>query len=296
MIGSRGPTLHGGPSLPRYPGVVSGFVFKLIRESLGFTQAHLAARLGMDIASVQGWESGRRPLAALRTVDLLRLRFRLLHWGARPTLLDTLQDAIQADLIITDIAQPGEANGHPLGAVVHQCRLSSLITWPLTGIVPTPVRHLATVPVRRRGPVPTQPTLTERERAGFFDHLHVIADTHHHDNNPLARRQAIYLLGFDTRSTTAEWLRAKQLYALQHAKRHDSVPSWIIVRSSAVALAYGVTATPCGPTSTTHWLPTRQTKSTSTTGLIGWARSTPPKSMTSSCTRLTHVVGAEFDC
>lgn len=34
-------------------------------------------------------------------------------------------------------------------------------------------------------------------------------------------------------------VRAKQLHALRYAKRHDRVPSWVVVRSSAVALAYG---------------------------------------------------------
>lgn len=75
MISSRG-TLRGGQRSPRCLGAVSGFLLKLIRESAALTQVQLAEKLGVDVASVQGWESGRRPLAALRAVDLMRLRRR----------------------------------------------------------------------------------------------------------------------------------------------------------------------------------------------------------------------------
>jgi DNA-binding XRE family transcriptional regulator len=98
-------TLRDGRGSPRYVGTVSGFVLKVIRNSAGLTQVQLAEDLGVDVASVQGWESGRRPLAALRTVDLMRLRFRLLRCDAQPSLLTTLDDAIHADLIIDETLQ-----------------------------------------------------------------------------------------------------------------------------------------------------------------------------------------------
>ncbi|MDQ3762106.1 MAG: helix-turn-helix transcriptional regulator [Actinomycetota bacterium] len=222
--------------------MVSGFLLKLIRESAGLTQVQLAEQLAVDVASVQGWESGRRPLAALRAADLVRLRFRLLRCGAQPTLLATLEDAIQADLIIAETVQAGgqviEADGHPLGAIVHQRKLSDLITWPFTGIAPAPLRDLMTARVRR-GPVPAQPTLTEDERTCFFDHLLMTADTKPNEDTALARRQAIYLLGFDTRASTSECLRVEHIRALRDAGRTDNVSSCVFVRSSAVALAYG---------------------------------------------------------
>jgi hypothetical protein len=175
-------------------------------------------------------------------VDLIRLRFRLLQWGAQPILLDALEDAIQADLVITEAVRIGgelrAGDWHPLGATVHRRKLSDLITWPFTGMVPTPLRDLVTARVRR-GPVPAHPTLTERERTRFFDHLLAVAGANTDESTSLARRQAIYLLGFDARVSRVEWLRAQQLHALRHAKRHDRVPSWVVVRSSAVALAYG---------------------------------------------------------
>jgi hypothetical protein len=119
---SRCGTLRGSQGSPRCLGAVSGFLLKLIRESAALTQAQLAEQLGVDVASVQSWESGRRPLAALRATDLVGLRYRLVRCGAQPTLLATLDDAIQADLIIAETVQAGgqliAADGHPLCATV----------------------------------------------------------------------------------------------------------------------------------------------------------------------------------
>lgn len=233
-------TPHGSQGFPRQLGVVSGFLLKLVRESTGLTQARLAAQLGVDTASVQGWESGRRPLAALRAADLVRLRSRLLSHGARPTALSMLEDAIRADLIINEIVQTDQQSielaEHPLGGTVHQRRLSNLITWPFTGIHPSSLRDLPKVQVRR-GPVPNRPTLSREERTRFFDQLLVTAETHRTESARLIRRQAIYLLGFDTRTSTTEWLCAEQLHELRNARSTNDLPSWVGVRSSAVALA-----------------------------------------------------------
>ena len=240
MVNSR-ETLRGGHGSPRCLGAVSGFVLKLIRESASLTQVQLAQKLGVDVASVQGWESGRRPLAALRAADLYRLR-SLLRCSARPMLLGMLENAIHADLIITQAIQAGdkfiEADEHLLGATVHQRQLTNLIIWPFTGIAPAPLRELVTARVRR-GPVPDQPTLTQDQRTRFFDHLLVTADASSEDDAFLGRRQAIYLLGFDTRGGTVDWLRVEQLRALRRAGRTDHIPSWVTVRSSAVALSHG---------------------------------------------------------
>jgi transcriptional regulator with XRE-family HTH domain len=241
MVSSRG-TWRSGQGLPRCLGVVSGFLLKLIRESAGLTQVQLAERLGVDVASVQGWESARRPLTALRAADLAWLRSRLLRYGAQPGLLAMLADAIQADLIIAHMVQAGghpiTAEEHPLGGAVHQRQLTNLITWPLTGLAPDSLRDLV-IARARRGPVPEQPTLTQDERTRFFDHLLVTADTKPQDDTALARRQAIYLLSFDTRANTADWLRTEQRRTLRAAWRTDHVPSWVAIRDSASGLAQG---------------------------------------------------------
>jgi hypothetical protein len=75
------------------------------------------------------------------------------------------------------------------------------------------------------------------ERTRFFDHLLVVADAYRDGATALLRRQAIYLLGFDQRPETVEWLIGEQRQAMRSAGLSDDVPSWLAVRSSAVALA-----------------------------------------------------------
>ncbi|WP_460494844.1 helix-turn-helix domain-containing protein [Dactylosporangium cerinum] len=70
------PTLTGSQG-SRAIGPVSGFVLKLARQSTALTQEKLAVALGVDVSTVQGWESGRRPLSAVSAGDFLRLCGRL---------------------------------------------------------------------------------------------------------------------------------------------------------------------------------------------------------------------------
>jgi len=63
-------TLTGGQG-SRAIGVVSGFVLKLARQSAALTQEKLAEVLTVDVTTVQGWESGRRPLAAMNAGHFL---------------------------------------------------------------------------------------------------------------------------------------------------------------------------------------------------------------------------------
>jgi hypothetical protein len=89
----------------------------------------------------------------------------------------------------------------------------------------------------RRGPVADRPVLGAEERDRFFDHLLVVADAYRSEADAVLRRQAIYLLGFDRREETLRWLREEQRAAVRDVERNDSVPSWVSVRSSAVAIA-----------------------------------------------------------
>ena len=241
VAASRGRP-HPGPGSRSGLGVVSGFALKLVRRSTGLTQAALAEELARDLATVQGWESGRRPLTALRTVDLMTLRAKLMSHGASPDLVGLLRDCMDADLVITAAVGAGEEDvtavpaEHPLALAVHRRDLTNLITWPLTG--ETPARLASLRPqIARRGPVADGPALRAEERTRFFDHLRVVADRYRGGAEAVLRRQAIYLLGFDERLATRRWLHEEQRQALRAAGRQDDVPSWVSVRSSAVALA-----------------------------------------------------------
>jgi transcriptional regulator with XRE-family HTH domain len=239
-MGQSTETRHDSQGSAKSYGGLSGFTFKVIRESTGLTQVQLAHEHQVDVATVQGWESGRRPLAALRVRDLARLRARLLCHGATSAATRVLDDAIAADLIVSDAIQAGEElidpQIHLLGSTAHQRRLTTLITWPFTGDTPAELASIANPARSRRGPVPSRPLLEADGQSRFFDHLIVTADSTH-TNASLLRRQAIYLLGFDSRPSTVQWLREEQLSAMRMAAHGDDVASWVTVRSSAVALA-----------------------------------------------------------
>src|SRR5215471_5548156 len=101
----RAETLHAGRGWPRRRGVISGFVWKLIRESAAFTQYQLAEELSVDVSTIQGWESGRRPLPAVSSGDMARFRIRLIRAGAHPGFFTVLSDAFEADVVVDDAVE-----------------------------------------------------------------------------------------------------------------------------------------------------------------------------------------------
>lgn len=226
---SQGSRLHGA---------VSGYLLKLLREATGLTQTEFAELLGVDHTTVYGWESGRRPLAHLRAGDLTRLRMLLTRHGAPPNALALIGDALEADLIIGDTVSIDPAavaaESQPLAVGVHQRTLASLITWPLTGRPPAQLADLADH--RAHGPRPSSPVISAEDRRLFFDHLLDIADRCRWPDDALLRRQAIYLLGFDDRAESADWL-AGELSRAQQSTSDGDTPGSLRIRSSAIALA-----------------------------------------------------------
>ncbi|GAB3159981.1 hypothetical protein GCM10027059_07080 [Myceligenerans halotolerans] len=220
-------------------GVISGFVLKALRGAVGHTQAGLAERLAVDVSTVQGWESGRRPLAALRAADLMRLRLRLVALGAPLDAAAMLIEAVDADMILTMLAQSSSRSlpsaAHPLGTSVHRRTLVSLLTWPFTGIAPRALRHLPRP--RSRGPVSDRPVLDPSLRSAIFDHVLAAAERARHPEGGLLRRQAAYLLGFDQRSGTDEWLLGEYTRAIETAPARGDAVATIHGRSAALALA-----------------------------------------------------------
>ena len=81
-------------------GLISGYVLKLIRESLELTQEGLAEDLDVDKHTVQAWESGRRPLSATQVFGFVDLRNRLRVLGAAAPLVDSLSAAMEADHVL----------------------------------------------------------------------------------------------------------------------------------------------------------------------------------------------------
>jgi transcriptional regulator with XRE-family HTH domain len=236
---SEPATLTGGQG-SRAIGVVSGFVLKLARQSAALTQEKLAEVLTVDVTTVQGWESGRRPLAAMNAGDFLRLSGRLSRLGAPASTGRHLREAIEADQVLSVGVTAGakwvDADTHPLAASVRRRTITNLITWPITRKMP---QHLDefTPRLSRRGPAPTHPSLGADERMRFLDHLLTVAERGAHADEALLRRQAVYLLGFDGRPQVADWLRAEWHRAGSRPTRYGGVTSLLEARSASVALA-----------------------------------------------------------
>jgi transcriptional regulator with XRE-family HTH domain len=227
-------------------GIVSGAVLKLARQSTGLTQEKLAEALGVDVTTIQGWESGRRPVAAMSAGDFLRLCGRLARLGAPASTGRHLREAIEADQVLSTGVTAGAswvgADAHPLAASVHRWTITNLITWPLLGTRPQHLNEFTTS-LTRRGPTPKQPTLGIEERARFLDHLLAVAEQGTHADEALLRRQAVYLLGFDGRPHVVQWLRTQWHRASRQPLKHADVAGLLEARSASVALAAAGDAT-----------------------------------------------------
>lgn len=234
-----GATLTGGQG-SRVLGIVSGHVLKLARRSASLTQERLAEALGVDATTIQGWESGRRPLAAMNAGDFLRLSGRLSRLGAPAATSRWLREAVEADQVLSVGIMAGavwvDAYVHPLASSVHRRTLTNLITWPLTGKIPPHLDGLGPAG-QRRGPEPAHPTLPADERARFLDHLMAVAERGIDENEALLRRQAVYLLGFDGRPQVADWLRDEWHRVGRQPPRDPGLAGLLEARSASVALA-----------------------------------------------------------
>jgi transcriptional regulator with XRE-family HTH domain len=224
-------------------GRISGYVLKVIRESAGCTQERFAEWLGLDSTTIQGWESGRRPLVAISTGTYLSLRHWLLRLGVQSCLLSQLDMALEADRFIGYVlsTEPDKADTeeHPLASWVITRPFTDLVAWPFTGSAPFAVAGAARK-TGRRGPVATAPSLLPDERAHFFKHLKAMAEKADTDcvDGMLLRRQAHYVASFDAAADTVNWLTAMQRAEERRMSRAGEwTPAWAVVRSGAHSLA-----------------------------------------------------------
>ncbi|RPF20787.1 helix-turn-helix protein [Myceligenerans xiligouense] len=220
-------------------GVVSAFVFKLLRSAAGCRQVDVAEHLRVDVTTIQGWESGRRPLSALTGTSLLRLRNSLIALGAPAAAANTLVEAVEADVILSTAITAGpvvsDVQAHPLGVAVLRRSLLALVTWPFTGMAPAVLRPLG-APLGR-GPVPTHPQLSARMTDRFFDHLLTIADSARNGGSAPLRRQAVYLLGYDRRPSTMAWLITEYQRIVRTSGATSTPTDFLLGRSAALGLA-----------------------------------------------------------
>ena len=258
----------------RREAIIAGYVLKVARESIAATQADLADAIKVEKDTVQGWESGRRPLTATNTASFVALGRHLAALGVASTLSDGLMAAVEADLILDHaLGADGENEpfAHPLSAWVLPRSVSEMLAWPFTGVPPLAFQQRPGH--RRRGPVPTRPVLSTAERQRFFDHFRTMAEKSLRDNLgtetrlALLRRQAYYHVSWDSSPEARDWLstmyRSEQnrLYGLDRWS-----PDWVTIRSLSVAracqgdpeplsrfIATGLTSDDCKAANLNYW-------------------------------------------
>ncbi|WP_181794055.1 helix-turn-helix transcriptional regulator [Streptomyces sp. WELS2] len=215
-------------------GIISGYVFRVIREQLGHTQEGLAEVFDVAADTIAGWETGRRPLTSLPVGQMLSHRHRLLRMGTAPQLLAALARAMEADMLLAGVLEDEVSAGpNLLGAWVMQRDLVEVLTWPLNGVPPTPLRTLPAPPRPRRGPVPPAPELAADYRRRFFRRMRETAEQACGGRDFLLRRQALYLAGFDQDPGTSDWLAYQQ----RTERPDDWLTRWLNSRSVAAVAA-----------------------------------------------------------
>ncbi|MFF1779447.1 helix-turn-helix domain-containing protein [Streptomyces virginiae] len=229
------PTLTAGQGTRRRGrgGIVSGYVFRLIREHLCHTQESLAEDFGVSVDTIAGWESGRRPLTSLAVGQMLAHRHRLMRMGVSTALLLALEKALEADLLLIGVLTDDGATGSdPLGTWVLQRDLVEVLVWPLNGVVPEPLHAHVTPSKPRRGPAPDGPELSADDRLRFFRRMRRTAEEARADEF-LLRRQALYLAGYDDAPDTSAWLAQQQ----KAERPTDWLTHWLGARSVAAVAA-----------------------------------------------------------
>ncbi|MGF1427079.1 helix-turn-helix domain-containing protein [Kitasatospora sp. LaBMicrA B282] len=219
-------------------GVVSGYLLRLVRESMPRTQVRLAEDVGVDLGTVQGWESGRRPLANTRSADLLQLRRRLALLGADTELLALLNSAMDADRILTAVLRPpSDLADHPLAGWVQSRETAHLIAWAVRGITPPTLAGRAAS--ARRGPTPAGPQLAAADRAAFFTHLRHVAESAATagERALLLRRQALYLASYDPSPDAGDWAEQALRTMRPALALRGYTPRWIEARTAATVAA-----------------------------------------------------------
>ncbi|MCX4970467.1 helix-turn-helix domain-containing protein [Streptomyces sp. NBC_00654] len=218
-------------------GAVTGHLFKVIREQVPRTQGELAEALGVDTTTVQGWESGRRPLTSTHAGNLRAISRTLLRLGAPSLMLMLLDEAVDADAVIAHALSGPPAlvvSQHPLAGWVFTRNTTHMLAWALNGTqpaaLPTPEAP------KRRGPSRSSPLLAPTDRLAFYDHMRRAAELADHvgEDGALLRRQALYLCSYDTAHDTRAWLADMRRH--NPGPRSGWTPHWADTRSVAASL------------------------------------------------------------
>lgn len=210
-------------------GRVGGTVLATIRDRhLGLTQEQLAEHCGVTPNTIQGWESGRRPLTKLTVVKASLLRRTLQRAGVSPALLAVLDNALRADVLLDELAEPDPA-AHPFAHTVPDRSLTELLAWPMSGQPPRELNgHAMTLDVGAG------------VRDSIATNLREAVDRSAHDDNigPMITRQALFLLA--SHGPSRDWVERTSHQQLAHTRDLAAWSMrWPMARTTAVAAAVG---------------------------------------------------------
>lgn len=208
-------------------GRVAGAVFAETRRQLGRTQEGLAEYLEVAPNTVQGWESGRKPLINLPFGRLRQLRRALSATGARTELLQLMDSALCVDSILTEINTLEPAR-HPLGLTVPDRTTTELLEWPISGKQPRALRGTNAMLSVGHGVQDSVAAGLQKiaERAGYGS-----------AHSAMIRRQAKYLVASNPASVG--WARHQEREDAQRVcDLREWSPEWPVARSAAVSAAF----------------------------------------------------------
>jgi transcriptional regulator with XRE-family HTH domain len=211
-------------------GVVAGAVLQLARHSAGLSQEALADALQVAPDTLQGWESGRRRLPAVRVEALADVRHELAAAGADARLVAALDPAVEADRLLARTLEPA-GRPHPLAAQVATRHVHDLLLWALVGHWPTRLPDGAA-----NGRALERPGLSVPERREVFARLRELAERadDRQGAGQQLRRQAAFLAAYDPAPDTEPWLA--HLPAVTPRPGEWS-PAWVAARSRAITAA-----------------------------------------------------------
>lgn len=284
--------------VPTRRAVVSGYLLKLLRESIPRSQEQMAEDLLVDRGTIQGWETGRRPFVAVPLAQTVALRHRYTTLGATTSLVDALDVAVEADVLISHIIDTApedtDLHRHPLGWTVMTHTLVEMLAWPVTGRMPEVVRETAPIAVRR-GPVASGPVLSAAAHDTFFANLFVLAERSTQSDGPVAllRRQPHFSSALTPRtelplgSLDPRRLSTSPGHVDGHRPGLSPGRSLPLSPVSATLSRFGTSSRTRTRTAPVSW-------QDSITGPIGWARSQDASAAISSCSARTPGAATGF--
>ncbi|MEV0299079.1 helix-turn-helix transcriptional regulator [Nocardia sp. NPDC050710] len=226
MPGSSAQTPTAGRSA--LSGRVAGAILAAIRRSTGDSQVRFSERVGVSDKTIQGWETGLKPLVRLPYTRLRGLHRSLTALGEAPSELTRVWETALAVDELLDAFGTVDPDRHPLALTVPDRATSDLISWAITGQLPRQLRETSAVlHIPRR----------ERDQAAAA--LCEVADRAAPGSAAAAqlRRHAMYLVAGHQGSQ--DWI-AEQVRGTMRRPRSELAqwsPQWPLARSAAVSAA-----------------------------------------------------------